>query len=50
MKKNQIIKFEDIIPLRPFNGGIIPSKYNTVIGKKLKRDVKKFSLVSKKII
>ena len=50
MKKNQIIKFKDIIPLRPFNGGITPSKYKTIIGKKLKKNVKKFTLVSKKII
>ena len=44
LKKNSIIKESDIISLRPFIG-VSSSKYLKVIGKRLKRDVKKESPV-----
>lgn len=44
LKKNSIIKESDIISLRPFIG-VSSSKYLKVIGKRLKRDVKKESSV-----
>ena len=40
LKKNHILKKENIIPLRPFNNGICPSKFKLILGKKLRRDVK----------
>jgi N,N'-diacetyllegionaminate synthase len=39
LQKNHILKKENIIPLRPFNNGICPSKFKLVLGKKLIRDV-----------
>ena len=50
MQKNQIIEFKDLIPLRPFKGGFSPDKYKFLLGKKLKKSVKKFTLITKKII
>ena len=47
MQKNQIIEFKDLIPLRPFKGGFSPDKYKFLLGKKLKKSVKKFTLITK---
>ena len=45
MLKNEIIKEEDLIALRPCVG--IPAKdYNKIIGKKLKADKKSFTALS----
>ena len=40
--------FEDIVPLRPVENGISPEKFRYFIGKKIKRKVKKFTLVKNK--
>ena len=48
LKKNHKIDFNDIATLRPVNNGIEPKYYKNFIGKKLKKNVKKFSLIKKK--
>ena len=48
LEDNHVINFEDIVPLRPVENGISPEKFRHFIGKKIKRKVKKFTLVKNK--
>lgn len=41
LPKNHVLTKEDLIPLRPLNKGICPSKINSIIGKKLNKNVKR---------
>jgi len=50
LKKGHTINFKDIIPMRPVNNGISPKYFKNFIGKKLKRNVSRFSLLKKKSI
>ena len=47
LKKNYKLKFNDLIPLRPLGSGLSPSMFNFIIGKKIKKDVKKFQIIKK---
>ncbi len=49
IKKNQIIKFSDLICKRP-GTGLEPAKLNFIIGKKAKRNLKEDQVISKKDI
>lgn len=47
LKKNHKLQLEDILPLRPFIGGVLMKDYKTIIGKRLKMDVKKHHLIKR---
>ena len=40
LEKNHTIRKKDLIPLRPFNNGICPSKVSKVLGKRLRKSIK----------
>ncbi len=42
LQKFHKITFDDLISLRPFNNGISPSNYKILIGKRIKKNIKKF--------
>jgi sialic acid synthase SpsE len=41
LKKNSVLEFNDLIPLRPASNNISPKFYKSFLGKKIKRSVKK---------
>ena len=47
LKKGAIIKFEDLIPLRPANNNISPKNFRGFIGKKLKKNKNKYTNLKK---
>tara|TARA_A100001011_G_scaffold399855_1_gene510583 strand:+ start:4102 stop:5148 length:1047 start_codon:yes stop_codon:yes gene_type:complete len=49
LKKNHIIKIDDLIILRP-KIGLEPNQLNRIVGKKITRDLKKFSSIKAKLI
>ena len=50
LQKNHKIKFFDIIAMRPLKNGIQPKYYKSLIGKKLKKNVGKYTLVKEKYL
>tara|TARA_B100001063_G_scaffold240850_1_gene266700 strand:- start:1447 stop:2469 length:1023 start_codon:yes stop_codon:yes gene_type:complete len=47
LRKNKKINLNDLISLRPLGNGISPSQYNFFIGRKLRRNIKKFQILKK---
>ena len=47
LEKNQIIKKRDLIALRPRLKGFSPIDYEKIIGKRVKRSVKKETIIEK---
>ncbi len=47
LKKNHILNVNDLIALRPLGNGLSPSSYYSLIGKKLKKNIKKFQMIKK---
>ena len=47
LKKNHILILSDMIALRPLGNGLSPSSYYSLIGRKLKKNIKKFQLIKK---
>ena len=47
IKKGSIMKYEDMIPMRPANNHISPKYYEDFLDKKLKKDKKKHSVLKK---
>ena len=43
LKKGSVIKFKDLIPLRPAENNISPKKFKIYLGKKLKKNRKKYT-------
>ena len=48
LAKGKKLEFDDLIPLRPANKNISPKYYKKFIGKKLKKNKNKFSILSEK--
>ena len=46
IKQNQVITFEDLEAKKPANRGIPASKFESVLGKRLNRDLKKWSFIN----
>ena len=47
LKKYKKLDLNDLISLRPLGNGISPSEYNLFIGKKLKKNIKKFQILKR---
>lgn len=47
LKKYKKLNLNDLISLRPLGNGISPSEYNFFIGKKLKKNIKKFQILKR---
>ena len=48
LAKGKKLEFDDLIPLRPANKNISPKYYKKFIGKKLKKNKNKFSILRKR--